>query len=716
VALYGPEHPIAAEALSEACRELGASAGGGGLEVKAEEDGLLWNGTRLASGDGNVARFHSTMRDRLIASIEISSGVGPRDLAHLLRVLAMEIEDIEAAGGITSVFGEGAGSGIRITLVDFTGEMLVPEAVWRQLTQGASPEETGNLRKLIACCAGGLGDNAGASATGPSVGDPGLDLEPGQESAEDVVAAGIARLIQRAGEAHYFTDDKHWQSWREATAAELAGLSPQWRSAIFRAPVGASSECPDMLSLIAAEMDESNCVSIVLDHPDSIRADRSGMLAVALERILADRGRRRSIEAALHRQALAQGVPEEVYQNVVGILVSRIEGRWPAEPQTASSESEIIDSDAPVAPERTDDVGDLLQTTRDDAVWRSSLCVLLESLHAHLTIGQYGTVISLLAKSVEECLARGDLEGLMAVVSELGREAAPETEREPSRRGVAAGALARVSTDPVVSFLAERLGDVPDGLAAEIIELFGLLGEPGMSALADVVRAGKEADAKCAMGALLARDGPDMSHARDLVSAARGIALERALLGALDGEGEQAPQTVMAVLADAGEEAWLQTVQLIFAGGRGDLGEVLVRMLHNPSGPVRMAAINAIAELAVKDAVPGLCEIAEAEAYFGEGARLREAAVRALAAIGESRAVRSLCAVLEGKALLSKLGSHRPRAAAAEALGILGGPDSREALEKGSKSMHPVVRDTCRRALARLLAGQPPVRGKGSAG
>ena len=119
-----------------------------------------------------------------------------------------------------------------------------------------------------------------------------------------------------------------------------------------------------------------------------------------------------------------------------------------------------------------------------------------------------------------------------------------------------------------------------------------------------------------------------------------------------------------------------------------------------------MAAIEAIAELGVEEAVLDLCGMVKSEATFGEGARLKEAAVRALGSLGVGSAVPALCSVLQARAFLSKLGSHRPRMAAAEALAVLGGPDSREALERGCRSMHPGVRDACRRSLARLMAGE----------
>ena len=712
VALYGPKHPIAAKALSGACLDLGAAAAGGRLEVQAQADGLLWNGVPLERKEGNVARFHSSMRERLIASIEVSARVREADLAWLLLVLAMDPEELAADGGVGELSGEKPGSTIRVSEVDFSHEVLVSDDVWRRLSEGLDPEETGGLRRLIATCARSLEpDEAAAGKTTGAAAAHEVDRE--KESAEEVVAAGIARLIQQAGETTYFTNHAEWQEWRETMARQLSALNPRWRSTIFRAPVGSlSSECPDMLALVASEMDASDCVSLVLDHPDSIRAERSDMLAIALDRILADPTRRTDIEAALHKQALAQGVPEEVYQNVVGLLIARMEGKLGPESQGPSFHPKVRKQGSLPAIERAEeDVGDLLRTTDPEAVRRSRLFMLQESLAARLTISQYGTVISLLTKAAEECAAHSDVEALMTVIASLGDEASGRAGQDASRRAVAAGALARSSTERVVLCLTDSLEDAPAGIRKEIIRLLGLLGEPGLRALVQIVRVGEDNDVRQATALLLERDDHDLSHLRDLVSEARGITLERALQALMEVRGDEAAGKIATVISDAGEEARLQVLALITEGRLTDLASLLAPLLADSSGAVRSAAVKAIAELRVQEAVPALCELVERESNFGEGARLKEAAVRSLGALGAGSAVPVLCQVLKGRAFLSKIGSHRTRIAAAEALAALGGPDSREALARGCRSMHPAVRESCRRALSRLLAAERTTAG-----
>ncbi len=712
VALYGPQHPISIEALAKACLDLEAAAVGNTLEVRAQADGLLWNGVPLERKEGNVTRFHKALRERLIVSVVFYPQVREGDLARLLLMLAMDAEELAAGGGATSFFGDSAAFSIRINEVDFSQDVLVSEDVWRKLSSGLDPEDASGLRKLIASCTRNSVSGE-VSAAGSMVGAAAQEADRETGSAEEVVATGLARLIQQAGETTYFENQMKWREWRQTMARQLSALNPRWRSLIFRAPVGTlSSECPDMLALIASEMEEADCVSLVLDHPDSIRAERSDMLAIALDRILADRNRRKSIEAALHEQALAQGVSEAVYQNVVGLLVARIEGKLGPELQGPSFQPKVHRLDTtPVIDQTEQDLSDLLRTINSEAVRRSRVFMLEESLSAQLTISQYGTVISLLTKAAEECAARDDVEALLSVIASLGFEAGQQSGQDASRRAVAAGALARCSTDQAVTCLINHLVDAPADVRKQIISLLGLLGESGLRALVEIVRVGEDEDVTRAMATLLERDDTDLSHVRDLISEARGITLERTLRALVEVRGEDATRKITVAISEAGEEARLQLLHLITEGRLTDLANLLIPFLADSSSTLRLAAVTAIANLDVQAAAPALCEVVAHEASFGDGARLKEAAARALGRLGAASAVPVLCEVLKGKALLSKLGSHRPRIAAAEALAMLGGPNSREALEKGCRSMHPAVRESCRHALSRLLATERTTAG-----
>ncbi len=703
VALYGPDHPITETLLAQACRELERAAGGEVLEIRSRVEGLLLNGELLRTHAGNAQRFYSGMRDRFITFIGIEPKVRPHDLTRLLMLLTEDPEEIAAKGGALAAFGSNGETTIHLLEFDFTAEMLVPEATWRQLCQGVNPEEAGNLRQLISSCTERI-----AAESAPETGHGSVLLLPSEldqqkGTAEEVVASGITQLIQRAGEALYFGDEDKWEKWRDVTVKQLATLPSRWRSLIFRAPSCYTLEYPDMLALIAARMDPADCVSLVLDHSDSIQTERSDMLRLALERILAARDRTEIIEVALHEKALEQGVPEAVYQNVVGLIVSRIEGQQPSEPEEALLQPKMAGPHrSPEAAKQ--DISDLLRTTDPDTVRRSRLSLLEESLENGLTISQYGTVVSLLTKAAEECASRCDLDGLIDVLGALGREAGGASGQSPSRRAVATSALTRTSTDQVASCLQSALPEASRREAEEIISLLSLLGEPGMGALVDILRAGDESLLSLAMTMLLKADGSDCSHLSDLISSSRGINLERVLRSLIKVIPEGEALRIPSALVDSSEEARQRTLELITEMGRRDLGRAVIGMLQDVSGAVRLAAVVAVGELRLTEAARGICELVRQEGSYGEGSRLKEAAVRALALIGAEAAVPTLCEVLRGGAFLSRLGSFRPRVAAAEALAVLGGPLSLDALRKGSRSMHPAIREACRKALARVSA------------
>jgi HEAT repeat protein len=172
----------------------------------------------------------------------------------------------------------------------------------------------------------------------------------------------------------------------------------------------------------------------------------------------------------------------------------------------------------------------------------------------------------------------------------------------------------------------------------------------------------------------------------------------------LEAKGADAPDHLSAAVDDAPEEVRLSLIRMVQKSGRAHLATPLIRWVSDASCTVRLAAMRALGELRVSEAVPALMDIVSLESNFGEGAVLKEAAVDALAGIGATCAVPKLCELLEGGLILSMIGSPRPRVAAARALGELGGPDARYTLAKGSKSAHRGVRRASQRAYARLRA------------
>jgi HEAT repeat protein len=332
--------------------------------------------------------------------------------------------------------------------------------------------------------------------------------------------------------------------------------------------------------------------------------------------------------------------------------------------------------------------------------------MLLETLDTELSPRQYGTVLGALTKAVQDCAKDGDLEGVLSVLRALRKEAGRDASAESSWRSMAAGALARSGSEEVVGCIVAGLEDAEVEVGRRMIETLGCLAERGMGALLEVAQSEERERARQAVRVLVENDGPESPHIRMLASRAEPSTLEQSITWLVEtGEVKMAPPLV--VLADhAGEGTRLELVQLIREREGGELSEVLVALLSDSSSQVRMAAVEALAAMREREAVPALCNLVRQESEFGEGASLREAAVRALGAIGAEDAVPTLSEVLLGRSLMSLVAGPAARVAAAQMLAKLGGPRAQEALEQGTKVLSRTVRAACQRALAQIRTAE----------
>ncbi len=702
VALYGQEHPMAAEALERACHDVSMEARGKKLEVRAQEGGLVWNGAVLPQREGNAARFHTAMRERLIAGIEIDARVQPDELARLLSLLAADLADSVARATAFAEFEAGGEGSVRVEEVDFGADVLASEAAWRELRRAMEAEETGALGQLVAFCLRslkGLGDEGAVERVRSLL--PETEGQGGEDqSSEEIAGRAVARIVQEAGEAVYTVNRSRWQAWREETARRVGELSAGMRSRVFRSPCPVSRGLPDMLGLIAQVLDPGHCVSAVLDHPGSIRAERSEGLGLALTRVMSDPGRRRDIEGLLHDQAVTRGVSEEVYQNVVGMLLSQLAETGEEESGTASGVPREVEAGGSGVVEGLDD---LLATTEDEAMRRSRAAMLLDSLAAELTVSQFGIVLSALVDAAQERAERGEVESLAAILAAVREAARGEGGQDAGQRAMAASALARSGTQKVVDCLIEGCDGASAELRSQIVRLLGSLGNRGLEGLVGIVQEGEGAGLEAALRAIVAADDQGGTNLRRVISQGSKRTLELLVRLLMADGGERAVEQLAAVIDQVETMQRLELIGLIRASGEEKLGEAVLHAATEARGAVRHAAVETLGGLKVRAAVPALCEMVVRERSFGRGARRKEAAIHALSEIGDARAVPALCRALCGS-FVDALGSTGPRVMAARVLGEMDGPDAREALRRGSRSLRRAVRAASRTALARLEA------------
>jgi len=241
-------------------------------------------------------------------------------------------------------------------------------------------------------------------------------------------------------------------------------------------------------------------------------------------------------------------------------------------------------------------------------------------------------------------------------------------------------------------------GEVRD----ELVTLLGHLGDEGMRGLVDLARRKGNSGSARAVAMIVESDNAHLSYLRRVISEVADNELSRLLQLLIEIDDPRLGEQLAIVVDHPSPTARLELVHEIRQSNATAAAETLLRLLSDRVPMVRLAAINAVVDLKFRKATEALCEVIRKEATFGEGANVREAAVIALGSIGDSTAVSALRDVLYGSGLLSRIRGTRLRAAAAESLGKIGGPEARNALERGTHSRSRPVRESCRRALASL--------------
>jgi HEAT repeat protein len=126
----------------------------------------------------------------------------------------------------------------------------------------------------------------------------------------------------------------------------------------------------------------------------------------------------------------------------------------------------------------------------------------------------------------------------------------------------------------------------------------------------------------------------------------------------------------------------------------------LTRFLSDDDEHVRVFVLEALAHVSFKGALSSLQRMISAEDIEERGLAEKRALFEAYGAVAGSAGVTILAPMLKDSGgLFRKGGSSDTRACAAVALGLIGTPGARAALEKGLRDRDPVVSNAARRAL-----------------
>jgi len=700
IALYGPDHPIAGSALQEARKEVATDQAGG--ELRVEETGLRWNHEPVPLEGGQVQRLHQSLRDRLVATIKFTPRVEVPDLARLLLLLGEDPQLLLSTGGVMQAFGPTSPDGLIVQDVDFDRDLRECETAWVTACPDLGPETTDPLRGLLTSCLH-LVRSVGETQTLEEIRRAMAELAPSDPrdpaSATEAVANSIAALIQAAGEIALHTGSTHLQRWQTVILQNLETLGSRWNAFIFRAPVQINQDNPDLLSLLAARMTFGRRIALVLDYPGCIASERSEGLARVLQRLLADSEEAAPLERALHDRALAQGIDEQLYRNVVGSLLPSLTGPRPKGGVLTLGGGRAVQDTALAA-----ESAHLLATLEPRRLRRSRAFMLLDMLDTKAGASHYGMVMKTIVGVLQASAREGDAELVISMLERLLQEEGVRRD-DPSRLAVVKNALlGSVDQDMMSLLLRELDGRTPEARSG-LLRLLGQLGETGHEALLNWARRIRSQDSGEALEALARTDVPPFAGFRQALLGLPLIELEtalRLLLPRLE-PPLMARLEIAASLPDP--RARLAFLHVADESGSRPLAAVVAALLADPVPDVRATAAGVLGKLGGVGAVPGLCRLLEQESEFRQGARVKEAAARALGDIAVPEAVPALARLLLGGGLLARFASTQARAAAVEALRRIGSPDARHALQNWRRCPQPAVRLLCQKALAELASG-----------
>jgi hypothetical protein len=676
--------------------------------VHAESDGLAWNETILRTDDGPSAHLWKAMRERLIGAIAFGPDIDQEELTRLLVLLSREPQELAALGGAGRVFGQ-TGRCIRVVDVDFSQKLLELEAKLLEGCTGLAGPELAAVIQLCEFCwqiLAGRGlealwgdeeDQGGGGATSSTSG----------QDAMETVAARVEWLIQHAGEAAALSPDDGWEEWRAEFVRHWSELSPTWRGAIIRTRRDTTAGRPDVLKAVAQELPPAECVPLVLEYPGAIRSEPSLGLSVALSRIMGDQQRRDTTDALLREEALRRGISREVYDNVVGTLIAEMESQRDGVPGLPVVGSAPEDGH----PEHTHGPEEWLAISHE-AVEQARLWMLLELASADLEEVRYQNVVDALVQEARRLAEREEGDTLIEVLKSLREAAHRQGESETGRSAMAEHALVSTGSSGAVHALVSRATQVSGREEADLIDLIAHLGDKGLETLADMACQSGPGRTEALARAIAGRGARAEKWLRRLLRAVRRDAVSRLVQVLSSSQDADAARHLLVLAAHQSPGVRMELVRTIVRRGMRAASQVLLTLAEDEETEVALAAVRGLAELRVRDAAPGLCDLAAQQRSSGGSAEMQLAIVAALSAAGGEAAVEGLARILSRGGFMSWLTGSRSQVSAAEALENIGGATAREALQRGLRTRHRAVRDACRRALA-TMGDEPSAGGNG---
>lgn len=298
-------------------------------------------------------------------------------------------------------------------------------------------------------------------------------------------------------------------------------------------------------------------------------------------------------------------------------------------------------------------------------------------------------------------LSRGALRPAAAVLHEMNRLLASDGGLDEERVREAREVLQTVSAPETVGELVRALADGSIEEDAEVLGTFLQFLRP--AAIAPLLRASESVDDRGlqevlreAIQAIADRHRPAVI---ELLAADDPVVLAGAARLAGRMGIREAASRLSELLEHEEADVRLAAVEAAVSLKASSVAEALERTLEDADRQVRMAAARALGALRYAPAAPRFRKILGSKSLRRADVSEMLAFFESYGLLGDSEAVGFLDEILNGRGFLRRKEPDDVRAAAAQALGRVGTPEAREALEKALDETEPVVRSAVSRAL-----------------
>jgi len=410
----------------------------------------------------------------------------------------------------------------------------------------------------------------------------------------------------------------------------------------------------------------------------------------------------------------AKGGAEAIFaeNDVTGILINKLqlgdlkklkkeieEKRKKEEEARAAEPGKEAEDESPPEQESGEEQ-EKARPEKESAEQDEALLSLVRRLRSETDALKYTDITMRIKDKVSALLAEEKFDALMPALFTFHKHALEPSGLDDTLRETARDGLESCMNTDLLRYLVGRVGDKDEPERKGVRQLLIFAGDEAASLLLDAVI-----------------DAPDAVTRRNYYNTVLlfGERIRELVEKRLD-EGEWfLTRQMVSILGDLGDERSLDALEATFAHEdarvRKEVLKSLVKIRTPRSRGMLMAALDekdeslvnqAIISLGMlKDtsAIDALARFATKREAFTDTQDTKKEAIRALGNIGDPRAVPILASIISKTVWFGKRANEEVRALAAASLGMIGGPEAYDALEKACEGAAGELLTVCRRIL-----------------